>query len=260
MAKIFGGVDITIGYKKEDIDAAFINKHREIINNKKGGGYWLWKPYIILKTMLNSQLGDYIFYCDSGAFPVARLDVLVKELEKNKQDVMGFELPLNEKQWTKSSVFKCLATSENINYLKNSNQILASFILFKNTKNSQGFVKEWLDVCCTKDLITDVVINDEEFLIEHRHDQSIFSILYKINNYIIFKDPSQFGRYPYLYINDIVRKFYRNKIKTTLIELQQLKYVGEYGQVIVHYRRSNHIISLFKYILKTIISKFKNEI
>ena len=48
-------------------DSQFLNEHSNFIeNNPRGYGYWLWKPYIIFKTMLQIKEGDTILYCDSG--------------------------------------------------------------------------------------------------------------------------------------------------------------------------------------------------
>ena len=46
--------DKTILYTDEYLknDTEFWNKHSHFINkNKRGYGYWIWKPYIIKKTM-----------------------------------------------------------------------------------------------------------------------------------------------------------------------------------------------------------------
>ena len=40
-----------IVFDKKDISLEFRGKNREILEEKRGGGYWLWKPYIIWKTL-----------------------------------------------------------------------------------------------------------------------------------------------------------------------------------------------------------------
>src|SRR5574344_300253 len=32
----------------------------------RGGGYWVWKPYIIYKTLLDAKEGDIVWYVDAG--------------------------------------------------------------------------------------------------------------------------------------------------------------------------------------------------
>ena len=53
--------------KQLHMDTSFWKKHGKFIdNNKRGYGYWLWKPYIIKKTMDMMILGDILLYLDCG--------------------------------------------------------------------------------------------------------------------------------------------------------------------------------------------------
>ena len=48
-------------------DNEFWDKHSNFIEkNKRGFGYWIWKPYIIKKTMQTLNTGDVLLYLDSG--------------------------------------------------------------------------------------------------------------------------------------------------------------------------------------------------
>ena len=33
---------------------------------EKGGGYWIWKPYIIYDALLHCKNSDVVFYADAG--------------------------------------------------------------------------------------------------------------------------------------------------------------------------------------------------
>ena len=92
-----GNFDKYISFSFEDIDGDFLKENYEILNEKRGGRYWLCKPYFILKTPQKLNENDYLFYSDSGAIFLKEVDILIKELEKNNQDIIGFELPLIEK-------------------------------------------------------------------------------------------------------------------------------------------------------------------
>ncbi|MDE6626424.1 MAG: hypothetical protein K2K56_08650 [Lachnospiraceae bacterium] len=75
---------------------------------------------------------------------------------------------------------------------------MATMIVFRKSKRSVQFVKEWLYYCQYEDIITDAQNhmgkdNFKEF-IDHRHDQSIFSVLSKKYGVKAYRDPSQFGR------------------------------------------------------------------
>ena len=47
--KLFDEIIVYTGYNLKE-DTEFWNKHSEfILNNRRGFGYWIWKPYIIKK-------------------------------------------------------------------------------------------------------------------------------------------------------------------------------------------------------------------
>lgn len=56
-----------IAYGPEDVDEGFRNAHSDIFSFERGDGLWLWKPYLILKTLNAVKDGNIVFYCDSGA-------------------------------------------------------------------------------------------------------------------------------------------------------------------------------------------------
>lgn len=254
MAKKRGNFDSIIGYSRKDIDKEFYGQNKDILNQKKGGGYWLWKPYLIYKTLNKLKFGDYLFYSDSGAFFLKSVDILINELEKYNQDIMGFELSLIELQWTKRELF--INMDCNKDKIINSNQIFASFMLIKKTKLSIKFFREYLKYGCNEINITDKYINyikQRDNFIDHRHDQSIFSLLYKKYNLRPFKDPSQFG-YNVSIKNNLELKnciFLKNG---RLFRIH--KYVETYNMVLYHSRKNNIIKSYIEFYIKLYIKKF----
>lgn len=64
--KIFDNI---IKYTEQDLqnDEEFWSKHGDFIeNNKRGYGYWIWKPYIVKKTMDTLADDDILMYLDCG--------------------------------------------------------------------------------------------------------------------------------------------------------------------------------------------------
>lgn len=51
----------------DDIEKTFIDVHKDIFKYKMENGLWLWKPYLIKKTLEKVDDGNIVFYCDSGA-------------------------------------------------------------------------------------------------------------------------------------------------------------------------------------------------
>jgi len=58
-----------ISYNDKDLnnDEEFWKKHGNFIeNNKRGNGYWIWKPYIIMKNLDLMNDNDILLYLDCG--------------------------------------------------------------------------------------------------------------------------------------------------------------------------------------------------
>ena len=210
-----GKFDKVIEFSPKKIDKAFAKKNKKILKQKIGGGNWLWKPYIISKVLRYISKDDILFYCDSGSFFIRSIDDLMQSFRKSKQDVMVFELiNCKEKRWTKRDAF-VLMECEDKKYT-DTNQIMATFFLCKKTPKAIKFVNEWLELAQDRHLITNTpnkfdFENCEEFS-DHRHDQSILSLLSKKYGLIPFRDPSQYG-------NKADKKKYRNSKYKQIINL-----------------------------------------
>lgn len=162
----------------KDIDSSFYFKYKDILSSKKGGGYWLWKPYLIYETLKKIKNGDYLLYLDSAVVILNNCNKLIKYMHELDQDLLCFSTPFLERTYCKQSV---LSKYKDDNYAF-SFQIEATYILMKKTKRIMRFVKDWLNVCCE----SDNQIDDDEYFfpcLAHRHVQSIFSLTCKQYNY-----------------------------------------------------------------------------
>ena len=149
---------------------------------KRGGGYWIWKPYFILKTLKEIvKYNDYLIYSDSGSIYIDSVYYLLSVMIRDKIDIMSFHLPHQQKYWTKRDAF-LLMNCDTQKYAE-SKQILATFIFMKNTNFTRSFINEWLKYAQDKRIITDQpnVLGKPNYLgfRENRHDQSIFSLMIK---------------------------------------------------------------------------------
>lgn len=177
------------------IEPRFATMHSEILNAQRGGGYWLWKPYFIRKHLNMIGDGDSLIYSDSGAYFKRSVKPLVALHEKFSQDIIPFELELLEGAWTKRDAFfymECDGRGYELTY-----QRLASFMVVKKTKFSLDFFDQYVEYCCDKRISTDLnnscgLSNFPNFQ-DHRHDQSVFSLLTKKIGLTPFRDPSQWG-------------------------------------------------------------------
>ena len=64
-AKKFG-FDKILCFSPIDLTDEFISKKKDFIQEKRGAGYWLWKPFILLNVFNRMQSDDIIVYLDSG--------------------------------------------------------------------------------------------------------------------------------------------------------------------------------------------------
>jgi len=61
------GFDIVHEYSMDDLDDEFRKKYDKILSQGTGGGFWLWKPYLVLRAMNEANWGDIIIYTDAGS-------------------------------------------------------------------------------------------------------------------------------------------------------------------------------------------------
>lgn len=169
-------------------DKQFWEKHGNfIIKNKKGFGLWLWKPYIIKKSMDTLKDGDILLYLDAGIeIDFRKKQFLRKKFEIVKKDYIIGTKTLNrfgpEKNWCKMDLILHLDILDN-KYL-NTQQRQGGTNMFLVCEKTRNFVKEWYNISCNYNLLNDSPSKNKNLKCfkEHRHDQSIFSLLSKKYN------------------------------------------------------------------------------
>jgi hypothetical protein len=182
-----GLFDKTILYKDCDLknDTDFWSKHGEFISkNKRGYGYWLWKPYLIKKIMSSLKDGDILMYLDCGCeIDIRQKQKIIEYFEIVKNDyICGCLTTCHppEKAWCKMDLLiKLNIFDEDI---LNSPQRQAGAQLIYVCEKTRSLINEWYDIVSTDYHMIDdsrsMVSNYPEFK-EHRHDQSTFSLLTK---------------------------------------------------------------------------------
>ena len=163
-----------------------------MLNAEKGFGYWLWKPIIIQQRLGEIPLDDVLVYVDAGC----ELNLLSKEPRNRIQNyfilakqhgslamqmIEGKEKGFfpTEERYSKAALISAIQPSENTMAEK---QLLAGIIFLKNDSQNQNFLETWLETASQDNyfLLTDSLDQIEsQHFIAHRHDQSIFSLLYK---------------------------------------------------------------------------------
>ena len=194
-----GKVDEVIKYTKEELESTdFWKKNSFILSRPRGAGYWIWKPYIILKTFDSLNNGDIVMYSDAAVEVISDLtpiyDIAASGINDGKV-IFRLAGKHNNKTWTKRDCFVLMNCDEKKYW--DAIQTVASYnIWVKNDKNIE-FLKEYQRYLRDPRIVTDDINmcgmpNFIEFK-DHRHDQSVLSLMTIRENYVRFRDPSQYG-------------------------------------------------------------------
>ncbi len=180
----FSGITETSAWNFEKIKKeGFYQTHREILAHKRGAGYWLWKPYIILQELKKVNYGDYVVYSDCGRNkPLLSRSIkpLLEWCSANRGVLPGVYIPQYgaSRKWTKRDCFVLMECDQKDYW--NHCQIQASFSVWEKNEFSLSFVEKWLDHCTDARILLDTantcgLPNFADF-IEHRHDQSVLTL------------------------------------------------------------------------------------
>ena len=171
-------------------DLQFWDKHKLFIHRyeKNGYGYWIWKSYLVMKTLEDLDDNDILLYLDSGCeiaeFTDApeRLKLLLEKCEIH--DFLYNPSRHLEKVYTKMDLFDYMG----LNYtdITDTMQIGAGILFIKKTQKNLNLTREWYSVMSENYNLIDSsrgkLPNDPAFR-DNRHDQSVLSLLVKSKQY-----------------------------------------------------------------------------
>jgi len=226
--KEIGGFDDVFEYSINEIDHEFKQKNKHLFKFKRGAGYWVWKPYIILNALNQVNNDDVIFYCDSGSSFIKPVDSLVN-LIHDTDGVMVFRLGnesySKESNQTKRDAF-ILTGCEGEKYTDTYSRI-SGFNIWKKNDFSITVIKEWLYYNQIPNCVTDspsILGDNFPGFREHRHDQSILSLVSKKYNIKSYPTPCQ---------------FWSGGVITNKLNLEQSYFERPYGNVIDNHRNKD---------------------
>lgn len=176
----------------------FKEKYKDVLCQKRGAGYWIWKVDIIRNKLNSLQEGDYLAYLDAGCtinkLGKRRFEQYIEILEKSKYGILDFECRHNfskqKKQCTKQ-VFDYFDIDPES---ANRGTTLPGVLIIKKNKHSIGIFEKFLEVLdFDEKLVTDHYNKYPQHpsYWDHRHDQSIFTCLFmKYGSEIINRNES----------------------------------------------------------------------
>ena len=169
------------------------------LKSGRGHGFFWWKPFIIRKAVDESKLGDLVFYSDCGRYDGGfRLGAGAKYLIErfHQTGFTGVEVPQfgPAKLWTRVECF----SGSGCDILKFGDlpQVQATFTLWKNTPINNRALAEWESACrnpiWVADPVGDELINQLLCFKEHRHDQSLLTLITRKHSLTYIKLAGQF--------------------------------------------------------------------
>lgn len=197
------GIDDFISYNKHNLDKDFISRHSNLFQDGvRGYGFWMWKPMIIKQAIQYVNDGDLIFYVDSGNYILNDLTCLIdicKEekvlLFSNRDGNYEKNVHIN-RHWTKRDTFVLMDCDEEKYY--NAPQVDAAYQIYEKCDYTENFIEEYLKFSENENIITDLpnitLPNLPEFK-DHRHDQSILSLMAAKRDIKLYTEPSEWGNY-----------------------------------------------------------------
>ena len=142
--------------------------YKNFLSSTRGYGYWMWKSFLISRIMELVPDDDLICYADIGC-------------TLNNGGVKRFKEYCNLTSEHGSLCFKKIFP-KTLDHL-NTGQRCATTFFLKNTHDNKNIIQEIKNISIENDhfYINDSLsheLNHEEFK-DHRHDQSIFSLMSK---------------------------------------------------------------------------------
>lgn len=191
-ASIFGMFDNVKVYSTEDLNSSFCEKFNSILSLPRGGGYWLWKIQIIKQHLQQINDNDILFYLDVGC-TINTTETSLKTFSQyldiiENNTFLRFQLEHLEELFTNNVMLNYFAKKYNFNIekLAKSKQLMGTILGVKKNDKTVSFFNEAYTIIDEDPLlITDHYNenNKRSCFIDHRHDQSLLSLLYKCSNY-----------------------------------------------------------------------------
>lgn len=179
-----------------DIDDDFRRQHDGILSCPRGFGYWLWKPYLIAQFLHRVRPGDFLMYTDALLYFLADPAPLFP-LCADCGGVMVFHqrgAGHRNFTFTKMDCFNRMGCSSE-KYFDGDN-LNSAFHVYQKTTKALAWADEFLRWCKEPQIISDapnVTGDNLPGFVDHRHDQSVLSLMAIKHGLRTFRDISQWG-------------------------------------------------------------------
>lgn len=189
-------------YTEHDLikDEVFWEEHGEfILNNPRGFGYWIWKPYLYHKFLNTLSNDEYVILLDCGC-----------DIDINCKMILDYYIEMIKPETGKDLICFQLLNCFNRDFIKmdtlhqfdcikmgDIEQCQSGLIVSRNTESFREFLTDWYTKMCNDkyhhiDDSPSIISNSSTF-IENRHDQGIYNCcLHKYYNKVVLPDVSNY--------------------------------------------------------------------
>ena len=181
-----GFFDDVVVYTEKDFDDDFWSRHHEFIEkNPRGYGYWMWKPYVVNRTLKSIDEGDILVYLDTGCginkTGVKKFNHYLRLVKESNLGCVCFYNGYIEKDWCKGDVLDYFKVRDN-KEITDSQQIMGGIFFVRKNRNICQLIDRWEHTTSNYYHLLDDSESESPNLPgfrENRHDQTIFSLLLK---------------------------------------------------------------------------------
>ena len=190
-ARRFGGFDRVLEFSPADLGADFRRRNARMLRAPRGGGCWVWKPWVIERALRGLDAGDCLFYADAGVFFTGPVDPAAALLRPGGAPVLAFGGSALEREWTKRDAFVLLGC-DTPRYA-DSFQAAGGLSAWRPCPESLELAAAWRRAAEDERLVCDGprCCGKPEYpgFRAHRHDQSVFSLLCKRRGIAVHRVP-----------------------------------------------------------------------
>ena len=202
-ARALGTFDSIRIYSERDLDDEFEKSVGvSIESSTRGFGFWVWKPYLILERLRSLEENDILLYLDVGCHlnpsGIHRLNEYFQFAADSSTGLLCFQatppvespkwdgrwLPtFPDAQWAKGDLLDFFGVRDRPDIVETPT-IGAGIIFIRNCEPARTIVQSWLRVMVDNPGLVDDSSSkspNHPWFLEHRHDQSVFSIIAKKN-------------------------------------------------------------------------------
>tara|TARA_B100001250_G_C19759370_1_gene771705 strand:- start:615 stop:1580 length:966 start_codon:yes stop_codon:yes gene_type:complete len=176
-------------YSGKDLDDDFKIKYKHVLEKKRGGGYFIWRGYVIQQKLKELNNGDFLIFNDAGNTINKKGDKRLLEyinmLDKSNYGLLWFRTVYKEKRWTFKQTFDYFSIPLESN-IGNSGQHWVGGLIFQKNSHSMKLLNLYLKTLNDNSLLFTDYYHDKQShdFVENRHDQSVLSIISKIHGCI----------------------------------------------------------------------------